>query len=179
MWNFEVGKFFCEKIRKRKAWFFLTWFQLSFFVYPFILIASVKQMKAVRKLPSLRNYLLTYCNLFMELSKSWSLQRIPKMKMETMKIPIILWLLVDLLWEVCLHFSYLFTFAEFNTEFVYISDTNKDNKKAKTPGLSQFMAVLTTMQSTVEKPQTMEESDSESRWFHEFFIVLFFYIPEL
>ena len=60
-------------------------------------------------------------------------------------------------------FSYLFTFAEFNTEFVYISDTNKDNKKAKTPGLSQFMAVLTTMQSTVEKPQTMEESDSESR----------------
>ena len=70
---------------------------------------------------------------------------------------------MDLLWEVRLHFSYLFTFAEFNTEFVYISDTNKDNKKAKTPGLSQFMAVLTTMQSTVEKPQTMEESDSESR----------------
>ena len=66
---------------------------------------------------------------------------------------------MDLLWEVCLHFSCLFTF----TEFVYISDTNKDNKKAKTPGLSQFMAVLTTMQSTVEKPQTMEESDSESR----------------
>ena len=70
---------------------------------------------------------------------------------------------MDLLWEVCLHFSYLFTFTEYNTEFAYISDTNKDNKKAKTPGLSQFMAVLTTMQSTVEKPQTMEESDSESR----------------
>ena len=42
-----------------------------------------------------------------------------------------------------------------------VGDANK-GKKGNTPGLSQFMAVLTTMQSTVEKPQTMEESDSES-----------------
>ena len=42
------------------------------------------------------------------------------------------------------------------------SDTRQAILKKGTPGLGGFMAVLTTMQSTVEKPKQMEESSSES-----------------
>ena len=48
-----------------------------------------------------------------------------------------------------------------NSEDKSLSDA-KNAMLKKGPGLGGFMAVLTTMQSTVEKPRELEESSSES-----------------